>query len=323
MSEIRLHSGDPARPSRAVRLDGRRAWIVSVALALAGISVVVGLVGAPDLISYLVRSADRLALRETALRGREALASVRRRANVLGERLAADELFLARLAILSNVTLPVGFPADSSPSASDSEEVVASLESRMANCEALRRRVAAATRPLPADLDPARVPARSPVEPTASVPVDLFGPRVSPLTHQAEFHTGLTLAAPAGTLVVAPAAGTVVFAGAPPSRSGAAWRRLGTVVILSHDSRTRTVYGHLGKTLVRRGQNVHRGDTIAVVGQSGFASAPRLHYEVRKLVNGRFLPVDPRLYVLDADWITAAEVRSRAEAPTETELPPF
>lgn len=323
MSEIRLHSGDPARPPRAARLVGRSAWLVASALTFAGVTVVVGLLGAPDLIYFLVRSADRLALRETALRGREALASVRRRADVLEKRVAADELFLARLAFLATVALPAGFPADPPAASVEADEEVSNLESRVANCEALRRRIAAATRPLPVDLDPARIPSRSPIEPTTAVPVELFGPLLSPLTHQTEFHTGLTLAAPAGTVVVATAAGTVLFAGAPPSRNGAAWRRLGTIVVLAHDARTRTVYGHLGKALVKRGQAVLRGDTIAVVGQSGFASAPRLHYEVRKLVNGRFLPVDPRLFVLDADWIAAAEVRSRPEAPAEAELPPF
>src|SRR5262249_41898450 len=102
----------------------------------------------------------------------------------------------------------------------------------------------------------------------------------------------------------------------------AGWRRLGTVVVLAHGPSTWTLYGHLEKPLVRRGQRVNRGDTIARVGRSGFTSTPLLHYEVRSSNGGRgVLPLDPRLYILDVDWITAAEVRARPSAPRELDLP--
>ena len=77
-----------------------------------GTVVVTGLLAAPSLLSALVESADRLALRETAQRGQEAFASVERRQEKLERRLIADELFLARVAAITGVTLPLGFPAD-------------------------------------------------------------------------------------------------------------------------------------------------------------------------------------------------------------------
>jgi murein DD-endopeptidase MepM/ murein hydrolase activator NlpD len=160
------------------------------------------------------------------------------------------------------------------------------------------------------------------VEPSAAVPLETFGLHESPLTHREEFFPGLALAVPAGTVVVAPASGTVIFAGPAPKRSEALWRRLGTVLVVSHSETIRTVYGHIEKLLVRKGQRVGRGDALARVGQSGFAPTPRLHYEVRRLDETGFQAVDPRLFILDVDWIDAAELRARPQAPPETSLPP-
>ena len=149
-----------------------------------------------------------------------------------------------------------------------------------------------------------------------------YGPRTSPLTRRPEFFPGLELAAPGGTPVVAPAGGTVIFAGPPPRKSEADWRRLGTLLVIAHDTRTRTVYGHLERLLVKKGQRVVRGQTVARVGKSGFSPPPRLHYEVRRLSGESFLPVDPRLFILDVDWITAAELRGPPVPPADLDLPP-
>ena len=166
------------------------------------------------------------------------------------------------------------------------------------------------------------MPSRSPVEPSTAVPISVYGPHESPITHEPDFESGLTLASPAGSPVTATAEGTVVQAGHVSRKADARWRRLGIVVILAHDARTRTVYGHLGSVSVRRGQRVGRGQALARVGTSGFAPTPRVHYEVQRFENGRWVARDPRIFILDQDWIGAAELRKAPAAPEAPELPP-
>ena len=66
-----------------------------------------------------------------------------------------------------------------------------------------------------------------------------------------------------------------------------------------------------------------RGEPIGRVGQTSFSPAPRLRYEVRKKDGAGFVPVDPRLYILDAEWITAPELGNRPTAPADTAMPAF
>ncbi|MGA7991578.1 MAG: M23 family metallopeptidase, partial [Thermoanaerobaculia bacterium] len=80
------------------------------------------------------------------------------------------------------------------------------------------------------------------------------------------------------------------------------------------------VYGHLTGLVVRRGQRVGRGQPLARVGTSGFAPTPRVHYEVERLEKGRWVARDPRLFILDVDWIGAAELRKPPTPPEATEL---
>ena len=320
MTEIRFHSSDPRERTKVVRIGPRAGVAVAAALMVTGNLVFLGLMAAPDLVADLGRSADRLSLRESARIGVEAFESVKRRYLKLERKASAIELFLARVAVVVSVPLPAGFlyphPAEElTPERLEGE--VLRLSRRLRAFELLRRAVAAAT-----GIDAARIPSRSPVEPSTAVPVVPFGPRVSPLTSVQEFFPGIVLAAPDGTPVVAPAAGTVVFAGPGPHKSGSAWRPLGTMIVLAHGATIRTVYGHLGKTLVRAGQRVQRGDRIALVGRSGVVAGFRLHYEVRRLEAGRFVPVDPRLFILDADWIAPEEIAASPTPPDGLDLPP-
>lgn len=325
MSEILLHPGDPSQPVRTMRISRAGGTLAAVLLVAAGTSVVVGLLGAPDLVSDLVRSADRLALRETARRSAEAYSSVVRQTARLGGRLSDDELFLARLAAILRVDLPDGFPGDAPPAegarGGDLNSEVAALARRLRAAELFRRRIGASSRNTAREAT-VRIPSRAPVEPSSAVPVVVYGPRESPATHASEFFPGLELAAPEGTRVISPADGTVVFAGTVPSRLGATWRVLGTTVVVANDPGTVTLFGHLARALVRPRQRVRRGDVLGTIGRSGFTPAPRLHYEVRRLEQGRWVPRDPRLFVLDAAWITAAEVRRLPEPPSDADLPP-
>jgi len=87
--------------------------------------------------------------------------------------------------------------------------------------------------------------------------------------------------------VVAPAAGTVAFAGTHAE--------YGLTVILDHGENLRTVYGHLSRLDVSQGRTVARGTELGLTGNSGRSSGPHLHYEI--LVDGR--PVNPRAYFWD------------------------
>jgi murein DD-endopeptidase MepM/ murein hydrolase activator NlpD len=94
-------------------------------------------------------------------------------------------------------------------------------------------------------------------------------------------HAGLDFAVKRGTAVAATASGKVVFAG---------WdENLGNVVRIDHGNGFETVYGHNDKLLVQEGMEVLKGDVIALSGNTGYSTAPHLHYEIRK--NG--VPIDP------------------------------
>ncbi|MCM3876794.1 MAG: M23 family metallopeptidase [Thermoanaerobaculia bacterium] len=322
MSLLRVHPGDPSRKSRSLEIGPLGGAALAGLLLGCGASIVLGLAGAPSVVSDAVHAADRRAIRETAQRGAESFASVGRRALALGNRLLADELFLARVGAILEIQPPDRFPGDprdaapATPAAMEAE--AADLARRTRLFELFRRRLAGLPAHLPAGFDPVFVPSRAPVEPSSSVPIELFGWHASDVMRRDEFCSGLTLASPAGTPVTAPAAGVVAFSGPVSRRADAAWRRLGTIVVLSHDARTRTVYGHLSPALVKKGQRVSRGTPIGRVGTSGFTVTPRLHYEVHRLVNDRWVPRDPRIFVLDVDWIGAAGFRA---GPTPPELP--
>ena len=111
-----------------------------------------------------------------------------------------------------------------------------------------------------------------------------YGMRIDPVYHIRRFHQGMDFSAPTGTEVFATGNAKVKFSG---------WKQgYGNTVILDHGFGYETLYAHLYKSLVRKGQKVRRSDIIALVGNTGKSTGPHLHYEVR--LNGR--PVDPRNY---------------------------
>lgn len=95
-------------------------------------------------------------------------------------------------------------------------------------------------------------------------------------------HKGIDLAVPEGTPVVAAASGKTSFSG---------WQgAYGNIIIINHGKGLETAYAHLKRCLKRAGEYVRRGEKIGLVGATGNATGPHLHYEVRR--DG--VPVNPK-----------------------------
>ena len=86
---------------------------------------------------------------------------------------------------------------------------------------------------------------------------------------------GINIAAPNGAPVVASADGTIAYAGNE-------LRGFGNMILIRHDGGYVTAYAHNASLLVKKGDKVKRGQTIARVGQTGAVFGPQLHFEVRR-----------------------------------------
>ena len=99
-------------------------------------------------------------------------------------------------------------------------------------------------------------------------------------------HQGIDIPAQEGAPIVAAESGRVIH-------SGARLGDYGNVVIVKHAGRYLTVYAHNRRNLVDRGDFVEKGEVIAQVGETGNASGPHLHFEIRR----DRLAQDPQLYL--------------------------
>jgi len=131
-----------------------------------------------------------------------------------------------------------------------------------------------------------------------------FGEREDPFNGEGAFHAGIDIDAPYGTPVRATADGEVTG-----QEMGAGY---GRQVVLNHGHDVVTVYGHLSSIAVLPGQHVTRGQVIGYVGQSGRATGPHLHYEVRV----HNVPVNPHKYLRSTyDQVEGTEASNGSNAP--------
>lgn len=114
-----------------------------------------------------------------------------------------------------------------------------------------------------------------------------FGYRISPFTNKKEFHSGLDISSRVGSEISAPSDGVV---SSIEKTDG-----LGLRLTVNHGYGFNTVYGHLSKVLVSKGQAVKREQKIALMGNTGRSTGSHLHYEVH--LNGA--PVNPERYILN------------------------
>ena len=131
------------------------------------------------------------------------------------------------------------------------------------------------------------------------------GEKINPFYKTVAMHNGMDLLAALGTPVLAGADGTVVKA----VKNG---KREGSSVTINHNNGYITVYNHLGKIKVRKGQRVKQGEMIAEVGLTGMSFAPHLHYEV--WYNGKVM--DPMDYFFSS--ITPQMYRDMAVVTANT-----
>jgi murein DD-endopeptidase MepM/ murein hydrolase activator NlpD len=131
-----------------------------------------------------------------------------------------------------------------------------------------------------------KIPSGSPTK--FKMITDGFGWRTHPISKKRAFHDGLDFSCDVGTAVQTTADGVVESSGWDSSGYG-------LMVIINHGYGFKTVYAHLSKSLVERGQVLSRGDDIALSGSSGSSSGPHVHYEIHYLGN----KLNPRPF---ADW---------------------
>ncbi|NLT95075.1 MAG: peptidoglycan DD-metalloendopeptidase family protein [Clostridia bacterium] len=112
-----------------------------------------------------------------------------------------------------------------------------------------------------------------------------YGSRIHPITKKQSFHTGVDIAAPYGSNIVAAANGKVLFAG---------WQgAYGNTIIIDHGGGFATMYAHQSQFLVKAGDTVKMNQPIGKIGTSGWSTGPHLHFEVR--INGDH--VNPTKYL--------------------------
>lgn len=118
-----------------------------------------------------------------------------------------------------------------------------------------------------------------------------FGSRVHPILERTAFHEGIDIANKNGTKVCATADGTVTRVGYGDFA--------GRYVLIDHGYGFSTFYAHLSRAHVQQGENVKRYQEIGTMGESGRATGPHLHYEVR--VSN--VPMNPMNYLLPSEFV--------------------
>lgn len=100
-----------------------------------------------------------------------------------------------------------------------------------------------------------------------------FGERTDPITEGSDYHQGIDIGADEGDRIRAVYDGKVISVGSD--------ERSGKYVFLEHEKDVVTFYCHCSEILVDKGDRIKQGDTIALVGSTGYSTGPHLHFEVR------------------------------------------
>lgn len=130
-----------------------------------------------------------------------------------------------------------------------------------------------------------------------------FGYRIHPIYKIKKMHKGIDFSAPVGTPIYATGDGIVAAQGNE--------RGYGNRVVINHGYGYSTLYAHMSRFKVKKGQRINRGDIIGYVGNTGHSTGPHLHYEVYK--NGK--AVNPMNFFFNdlspSEYVTMLEIASR------------
>lgn len=299
--EFQFHPASRRGAVRSVVLGERGERAAIAAAGLVSVMAVSLWITVPAVLSRSVRARQSASIARTTAAVQKDRRDLEARAAGMRERALDAGDLVSRAAFLYRVA-PALWPRSLNPESgvlvtSDPELLVPGLARYLSGLERGLGLVAGREA-----ADPALAAATPSILPLVSdlvEPAVRFGPRVSPWTGSEEFFAGMDLAAPAGVPVVAPAAGTVVFAGRVPASMNSRLWRFGNLVVVWHGPAGATAFGHLGKVDVRRGESVRRGSRLGTVGSSGWTMSPGLHYEFWRPGPDGLSPTDPRFAMLD------------------------
>ncbi len=130
-----------------------------------------------------------------------------------------------------------------------------------------------------------------------------FGMRIDPFNGRQAFHTGVDFNAPPGSTILAAAGGVVA--------SAERHAEYGNMVDVSHENGLTTRYAHLSRMTVKVGDVVLKGQKVGELGQTGRATGPHLHFEVRE----NSVPLNPNRFLTFAKAQEPAVATKSARAP--------
>ncbi|MFN3267038.1 MAG: M23 family metallopeptidase [Deinococcales bacterium] len=268
----------------STRLRFRWTWLAAVALL--GLCIGIGAVGAPLLLAASIRTSATLFAEKTKLQLEKAdlerrlgleqgkVKSLTTRTESFGKRLLDLENRLSAVenrAGVSKLERTSGKPGGGASNL-ELQDPFKMLESFEAILLVGNTRLQKSLAPLDQTMRrEAAVPAGFP---TAGRITSRFGSRIGPRTGRPELHTGWDIATNLGAPVRVTAPGVVEVAG---------WTQIGygLHIVVNHGYGYKTLYGHLSQIRVRVGQVVSSSDLIGLVGSTGNSTGPHLHYEVR------------------------------------------
>lgn len=318
MIEIQIHPSDIRRRVRYFFFDRRRVVFGIVALTVLLGAVIGSMAAAPTVIRRVYKSNFLFDQREERDIQRERLRENVVQMTSLEKSLEDQRIRVEKLLAVYGLDHTLGQGGFSAAKSTvdeplnDARRREASLKNAMLRLE---QQLDLLTRYEAANAEIVRhTPSILPVPGDQFVLTSPFGNRLSPFTRASDFHKGLDLSAPTGTPIYATGDGIVTFAGRYPIRQSVSWWRFGNVVTIKHADRFITIYAHCDEIKVQAGQAVKQGDVIATVGSTGWSTNSHLHYEVRSDLEkpGTYVPVDPRIYVLDHQWSNEAVLLMRA-----------
>jgi murein DD-endopeptidase MepM/ murein hydrolase activator NlpD len=319
MIEIQIHPSDIRRRVRYFFFDRRRVVVAIVALSILLAGLIGSMAAAPTVIRRVYKTNFLKEQREERGIQREHLRENVVQMSSLERNLEDQRIRVEKLLTVYGLDRSLGQGGFSTPSRAiedlpldDARRREISLKNAMLR---LQEQLDLLARYEAANTEIVRhTPSILPLPADQFVLTSPFGMRISPFTRSSDFHKGLDLSAPTGTSVYATADGVVTFAGRVALGQSVAWWRFGNVVTIKHGDRFVTIYGHLDTVRVRSGQLVKQGEVVATVGSTGWSTNSHLHYEVRSDLEqpGTYVPIDPRIYILNYQWTNEALLLMRA-----------